>query len=368
VSGLFSAAEKSPDTFLFLLVKRFAMSARSKDASAGPASQKPAGYDAVRHAAAWADLGPRTVVFATGPDAVKFVDSFTTAAVSKLEPCAGTEGFFADAKGWVLALATIFRTDDGVWVDAAADLPTPLHCHLDRYHIRERLELVDASAAHAFLLVAGPAAAEVLAPIVNAALPARLLDHAAVRIAGIDVTIARVDWAGDNGFLVRVAAADRDRLAAALRTSGIPEAGGEALEAVRIEEGRPAPADIVEKTLPQELGRDARAISFTKGCYLGQETVARIDALGHVNRRLVAVAAVGPIERGAVVTSGGEPIGTVTSACLSPRTGGGLGLVLAATKKLATGAAIEVAGAPARVVVVPVAVSRDDDRQPRGHA
>jgi len=350
----FSAAEKSPDTFLFPLVQRSAMSGSSANDSSSDAIHKPAGYEALRTAAAWADLGPRTAVFATGPDAVKFVDSFTTAAVSKLEPGAGTEGFFADAKGWVLALATIFRTGDGVWIDAAADLPTPLHGHLERYHIRERLELVDASVAHAFLLVAGPAAADLLAPIVGATLPARLLDHGAIQIAGIDATIARVDWAGDEGFLVRVAAADRERLAAALRTSGIPEASAEALETVRIEAGRPAPADIVEKTLPQELGRDARAISFTKGCYLGQETVARIDALGHVNRRLVAVATGGPFERGAVVTSGGEPIGTVTSACLSPRAGGGLGLVLAVTRKLAADAAVEVGGASARVMPLPV--------------
>jgi folate-binding protein YgfZ len=336
--------------------------------SSAPAEDPPEGYDALRNAAAWADLGPRTVVFATGPDAVKFVDSFTTAAVSKLEPGAGTEGFFADAKGWVLALATIFRTDDGVWIDAAADVPTPLHGHLERYHIRERLELVDASAAHAFLLVAGPAAADVLGPIVSAALPARLLDHVAMQIAGIDATAARVDWAGDVGFLLRVAVGDRDRLVSAVRAAGIPEAGAEALEAVRIEEGRPAPADIVEKTLPQELGRDARAISFTKGCYLGQETVARIDALGHVNRRLVAVATVGPIERGAAVTCGDETIGTVTSACVSPRTGGGLGLVLALTKKLAADAAVEVAGASARVVPLPVAAPRDDAHEQKGRA
>jgi folate-binding protein YgfZ len=334
--------------------------------SSVPAEDPPEGYDALRNAAAWADLGPRTVVFATGPDAVKFVDSFTTAAVSKLEPGAGTEGFFADAKGWVLALATIFRTDDGVWIDAAADVPTPLHGHLDRYHIRERLELVDASAAHAFLLVAGPAAADALAPIVSAALPSRLLDQVAIQIAGIDATAARVDWAGDVGFLLRVAVGDRDRLVSAVRASGIPEASAEALESVRIEEGRPAPADIVEKTLPQELGRDARAISFTKGCYLGQETVARIDALGHVNRRLVAVATVGPIERGAAVTCGGETIGTVTSACVSPRTGGGLGLVLALTKKLAADAAVEVAGASARVVPLPVAAPRDDAHEQKG--
>ena len=327
------------------------MSASSGNASA---FAPPAGYDALRKAAAWADLGPRTVVFASGPDAVKFVDNFTTAAVSKLEPGAGTEGFFADAKGWVLALATIFRTDDGAWIDASADLPTPLHGHLDRYHIRERLELVDASSEHAFLLVAGPAANDVLAPIVDAALPARLFDHATIQLAGIDATIARVDWLGEGGFLLRVAVADRDRLAAALRAAGMPEAGADALEAVRIEEGRPAPADIVEKTLPQELGRDSRAISFTKGCYLGQETVARLDALGHVNRRLVGLATSGVAAVGAEVRCGGEVVSQVTSACFSPRLSAGLALAIVPLRALAAEAAISVAGESARVVPVPL--------------
>ena len=129
-------------------------------------------------------------------------------------------------------------------------------------------------------------------------LPAELLNHGHGAIAGIPVVIARVDWAGPGGFLVRVAAADRQRLATHLRSTGVVEAGREAAEVVRIEEGRPEAVDIPEKTLPQELGRDARAISFTKGCYLGQETVARIDALGHVNRRLVAVAVDGPVAVG----------------------------------------------------------------------
>jgi tRNA-modifying protein YgfZ len=138
-------------------------------------------------------------------------------------------------------------------------------------------------------------------------------------------------------------------VAAALTAGGAVEADPATLEALRIEAAYPTPADIPAKTLPQELGRDARAISFTKGCYLGQETVARLDALGHVNRRLVALALEAPVvpPLPAAVMRAGAEVGAITSACRSPRTGGLLGLGLVQVKALA-GGGLEVAGSPAR--------------------
>ena len=166
---------------------------------------------------------------------------------------------------------------------------------------------------------------------------------------------------------MRIAARDWPRLAAHLRSTGVAEASREAVETVRIEEGRPEAVDISEKTLPQELGRDARAISFTKGCYLGQETVARIDALGHVNRRLVAIAVDGPVAAGAGLRSGGETVGTITSACHSPRVGAGLGLAIALAKRLGPDAVLEVDGRPARVVTVPMTGPVTDFQLEGGH-
>jgi folate-binding protein YgfZ len=133
------------------------------------------------------------------------------------------------------------------------------------------------------------------------------------------------------------------------------------VEAIRIEERLPAPADIVDKTLPQELDRDGRAICFTKGCYLGQETVARIDALGHVNRRLalLAIDAATPPLPGSSVTSAGEPVGTLTSSCLSPRVGTAAGLALVQRRGLES-AGLEVAGAAARVVPTAAAAREED--------
>jgi folate-binding protein YgfZ len=305
---------------------------------------------------AWASLAGRSALLARGPDAVRFVDNFTTAAVSALPQGGGSEGFFTDARGHVLALANILRTADGLWLDAAAGVAASLRSHLDHYLIRERVEFVDASADRTAFLLIGPAAAGWLTAHADGAVPTGILHHAPLRIDGVAANVVALDWFGPDGLLLEVAADAAPQVAARLRAAGLPELDAPAVDAARIEAGSPEPADIDAKTLPQELGRDARAISFTKGCYLGQETVARLDALGHVNRRLVVLAAAEPPAVGAAVTAGGETVGTISSACPSPRLGGGLGLALVRVRAL-EGAALEVAGRPVRAIDPPAAAT-----------
>jgi folate-binding protein YgfZ len=283
---------------------------------------------------------------------VRFVDNFTTAAVAALAAGTGTEAFFTDARGHVLALVNILRTADGLWLDAAAGVAPALRAHLDHYLIRERVEFTDASPDRAAFLLAGPAAPEWLAARADGTVPTRVLDHAPLRVDDVLAHVVALDWFGPGGLLVQVSAGDAPRLAARLRGEGLPELDAPAVDAARIEAGSPEPADIDAKTLPQELGRDARAISFTKGCYLGQETVARLDALGHVNRRLAVLAGAEPAAVGDPVTAGGETVGRISSACASPRLGGGLGLALVRLRGL-EGAALEVAGRPVRAVAPP---------------
>jgi folate-binding protein YgfZ len=327
--------------------------------SFGPASPpSPPGYDQLRRSLAWIDLGPRSAVVARGPDAVRFVDGFTTAAVSALRAGAGTEGFFTDARGWVLALTTILRTDDGLWIDAAPGLASGLREHLEHYHIRERVDLVDESDRHACLLLAGPEAEAWLAARCGGPPPAGLFEHARHRLGDVPAAVVRVDWCGPAAFLLQVAATDRDAVVGWLDAQRVPRASAAAAETARIEAGRPESGDIVEKTLPQELGRDARAISFTKGCYLGQETVARIDALGHVNRRFVAVSCDGADSPavGAAVRAGDELVGRLTSVCRSPLLGCGLGVGLVQARAVVGAEPLTVDGKAARVVNVPLDV------------
>lgn len=331
----------------------------------------PGGYRELRDGVAWADLGPRTSVVVAGDDAVRFVDGLCTAALARLAPRTSSEAFFLDARGQVLLWGTVFRGADGVWIDADAPPPAEgadgwsLAAHLDRYHIRERLHLTDRSGDLAWVLVAGPEAEAWLSRAGVVPPPGHDVERMEAfaagdfpgRCAGVPAAVLRGTWGGAGSFLVVVPAADRARLVERLRDDGVAEASPAALEALRLEEGRPAPADIPPRCLPQELGRDARAIALDKGCYLGQETVARLDALGHVNRRLVGVlgSAGDAPPPGTPVEAAGEsePVGIVTSSAPSPRHGGWIGLALVRVAALRPGAAWRVAGEEARALPWP---------------
>jgi folate-binding protein YgfZ len=321
---------------------------------AGDRAGRPAPSDV-----SWGDPGPRGVLAVRGPDAVRFVDGFTTAAVSRLTAGSGAEAFFLDAKGWVLALAEILRTDDGLLIDVPGDLSARLLGHLEHYHIRERLDIVDESSAHAALVLVGPGAAAWLAGRLDVPPPRAVLDHVPAALGGVPVVVTRIDWYGAGGFRLRCSLADVRRLMDWLEAERVPRADARALDVARIEAGSPMPDDIPEKTLPQELGRNARAISFDKGCYLGQETVARLDALGHVNRRLVAVACDPGVDRhGSVdVTVDGRTVGRLTSLCLSAALGRIVGIGLLQVKAVESGRPLAVDGAAAAVVPLPVAAT-----------
>ena len=138
-----------------------------------------------------------------------------------------------------------------------------------------------------------------------------------------------------------------------LGEAGVRPCGAEVFEIVRVEAGFPwYGRDIHEDCLPQEVNRDAQAISFTKGCYLGQETVARIDALGHVNRKLAGVRWYGSemLQSGQELTVAGQAIGRVTSAVWSPRARAVLALAYLRHGFDQPGARLETASGVAEVV------------------
>ena len=316
--------------------------------------------------ARWLDAGPRPTVLVRGPDAQRFIDGFTTAAIGPLEPGSGTEGFFADAKGQVLALAAVLRTDDGVWIDTFPGGSVSLAEHLERYHIRERLEIVDATATRANIVVVGPTAAGMIGALIGMPVPTRPWGHVQSAIGGVAVAVVTVPWAGPGGVLVQAAGADRLPLVMALEAAGCAAAQPATLEQLRIAAGWPAPCDIPAKTLPQELGRGAAAISFTKGCYLGQETVARLDALGHVNRRLVGLAAEQPLAAGEAVRAAGVECGVITSAGPTGRAGAWLGLAMLPVKAYKGAAAVDVGGVAVRVVELPLSETEPTPPSARG--
>ncbi len=151
--------------------------------------------------------------------------------------------------------------------------------------------------------------------------------------------------------------ADMPRVGQELLAAGAVECGEAAFQALRIEAGTPLfGVDFNADNLPQEVGRDELAISFTKGCYLGQETVARIDALGHVNQSLVGVRFAGQIvpPAGLELTSGEDSAGRVTSASYSPRLESPLALAMVRRPWISPGTRLESAAGPCEVVDLPV--------------
>ena len=218
------------------------------------------------------------------------------------------------------------------------------------------MTLDDRSAALRTLLVAGDESRHVLEQLIDRPLPEPCYAHLAATVAGHAVSVRHTPMSGPNEFLVCSAAEDFEAVRQAVAASGAVMAGREAFEAARIEAGFPwFGRDISDSNLPQEVSRDKQAISFTKGCYLGQETVARIDALGHVNKNLVGLRFFNhdvPAP-GLELSVNGQPAGHVTSAAFSPRLAAPLALGYVRRGSTAPGSRLESTAGPLEVIALP---------------
>lgn len=245
-----------------------------------------------------------STITVAGADAGAFLQNLCTNDVKALGVGDACEAFFTDVKGRVLAAAIVCRSDAGFHVVVTSPRAAELSEHLDRYHIREdvRLTLED---EHTCQLEFGETPPD------------------DVSQAGWSFPVPAL------GADARMVLGDFAALATRRVHDGVEELSPEAFEQLRVEHALPLDhVDVNEKNLPQEVNRDDLAINFTKGCYLGQETVARIDALGHVNRRLLSLKLDGadPPPPGAPLRAGDKEVGVVTSACRSQRAGAPLAL------------------------------------------
>lgn len=281
-------------------------------------------YEALESRAGLVDFSARTRIEFSGDDRASFLHNLCTNEVRKLAPGAGCEAFVADARGHLAGHVFIFCRQPSLLLETVPGQEAKLLAHFDRYLIREKVELTGRTADEAEFLLAGPRAAEILATLTPAQLPSERLGNVETELAACRALIVRVDWTPYEGFLAFCRQSDAVVVWRALQAAGARPCGRQAWETARIEAGLPCyEADLNEQNLPQEAGRDALAISFVKGCYLGQETVARIDALGHVNKSLVGLKFAGDRipEPGLELTTDGQPAGQVTSGCYSPRFG-----------------------------------------------
>jgi folate-binding protein YgfZ len=278
-------------------------------------------YRALSRSVVLFDRSGRDRIEVTGPDRAKFLHNLTTNDVKRLAVGHGHESFVTSLQGRTLGYVTLLAGEDRILVRSEPGAFATLMPHLRKYGAFDDIAIDDATARTFELHLAGPLADELVRRL-GATLPApRELDHEATRLGDVAVRVVREAPTGRPGLSLIGAAADAptvlERLHAEGASHGLADGDPATFEAARIEAGTPCfGRDVTADNLPQELGRDARAINFVKGCYLGQETVARIDALGHVNKDLRGLKLPpGPVPpAGTPIVVDGKTVGTVTSS------------------------------------------------------
>ncbi|MBX3443381.1 MAG: hypothetical protein KF774_13330 [Planctomyces sp.] len=227
-----------------------------------------------------------------GRDRAAFLHNFCTNDIKGLAPGRGCEAFLTNIKGRILGHIAVFAGNDELAIVAAPGSIDGLRAHLDRYLITEDVEFSLPPQPAPMRYVFGNGAAAALGTAAGMDLSGlENCASAACEIAGRGLSLRRFDVLAAPGFEVRLANAcsdpDADLAAVVATLPGVVEASDADFDAWRIDAGTPRyGVDIDDGCLAQEAARTARAISFTKGCYLGQEPIARVDALGHVNRLL----------------------------------------------------------------------------------
>ena len=297
-------------------------------------------YELLRDAVGLVDRSSRGKVTLFGGEALEFLQGQVTNDVEALSEGTGCYAALLSHKGKVRADMRVLRGADRVWLDTEPGLQAILEQTVRMYGIGRDVRVEDVTAERALLSLLGPAARSTLD----------------VEPPGVEHSFVE----GEHGLYVTThlgvdvicAASDADGVRAALDVDEVSE---DAAECLRIESGRPRLGlDFDTDTIPEEAGLNERAVSFTKGCYVGQETVARLHYKGKPNRHLRGLRLSEPGTRGDELRLDGRTVGAVGSVSISPVLGP---IALAVVRReAAPGDVLEVgeSGATAKVVDLPL--------------
>ncbi len=286
----------------------------------------PGEYDTVRKSAGFIDLSHRALLQFTGDDRITFLQGMLSNDLRQLKTFEGQYATILNQQGKVLADARVLCAMNSIYLDFWDELKDKILAHLNRYLVADEVEIADRSEEYATLSLQGPRAEELLTGLAGPAeLPKQMAHHAMFNADGVAICVVRATYTGETGFDLIMPRADLGKMAQRLTDSGrqlgAAWIGQEALDILRIEAGIPRyGTDVTEDNLLLEAALDSH-VSFTKGCYLGQEIVERVRSRGHVNRKLRGLLIDGavPARHGDAVQTGGKQIGMVTSSVGSPR-------------------------------------------------
>ena len=229
----------------------------------------------------------------TGPDRCSFFHGFCTNDIKGLQAGFGCEAFLCNVKGRLLGHVFVFADEESLWIESVPSQGEALTSHLNRYHLVEDLELVDRTETLSEFLVSGPQAVQRLSDAGLDVVGLESWRHCTVTAkvgeASFQCHAKRVDIFNSCTYLISTDVEHTDSLWQGLTESGIVPAGTRVFESLRIEARFPVYGiDLSDENLAQEASRTQQAISFQKGCYLGQEPIARLNAMGHVNKALAS--------------------------------------------------------------------------------
>ena len=331
--------------------------------SAVPRDAEPPGYDAARRGAAFFDRADRGFIVVSGKDRASYLHGLLTNDITALKAGEGCYAAYLTPQGRMIADLWVYELGDVILLVLLRDVKDAVLTRLDQFIFTEDVQLGDVSGTFACVAVVGPDAAVTTARVLTR-VPldslAALGEHGNVRaeFSGQAAIVARVTDAGEPGYDVFVEAGRRETLKAGLRAAGASEIDESVVETLRIEAGVPKfHRDMDEETIPLEAGIEGRAISLTKGCYVGQEVIIRVLHRGHgrVARKLVGIAFDGEaIPRPAAAVRAGErEIGRITSSARSPALQRPIALAYVHRDFVAEGTQVTVDGAPGTVAALP---------------
>jgi folate-binding protein YgfZ len=322
------------------------------------------GYQAIQQQAAIGAVAPRLQIAVAGQDRAAYLQGLLTNDIQGLAPGTGCYSAWLSPQGRMLADMHVLESGGMILLDVPAEALGPTIQRLEQFIFTEDVRVGSLAESLSSVWLHGPRAASVLEQVIDGA---RGLSewpeyrHTQFEFGDSPVSLARISQLGVPGFCVYMERARVGSVVSALTNAGAVAVSDDAMTAARIEVAYPVfGVDMTEETIPLEAGIESRAISFTKGCYVGQEVIIRVLHRGHgrVAKKLISVRINGQRpERGAKFYADDREIGWVTSAAESPRSGM-IALGYAHRDFLAPGTAFEVetpAGrAPAVVTEVPV--------------
>jgi folate-binding protein YgfZ len=282
-------------------------------------------WKAVRSTVGLIDRCHRGLLQVTGADRFSFLQGMLSNDLREIKPGEGQYATVLAQQGKVLGDVRVLQSENSFYLDLWEITKDKIVAHLNRYLVADEVEIIDRSAGYGIISIQGPQSRELLQKLVTQGeppgAPAR---HTIVDVDGVKICVVHDSHTGEIGFDLIIPVQSLQNVAQRATDSGrqlgAAWVGEEAQNTLRMEAGIPLyGTDITEDNLLLETGLE-HAVSFKKGCYLGQEVVERIRSRGHVNKKLCGLLLDGqdPVRAGDLIVAAGKNIGIVTSSVHSP--------------------------------------------------